>query len=572
MVNKIVRKTLVENLFSFVILSLTILVFIVAGLLPAQLLERIVDTSLDQGITEPLLKLSLFYLGTVFLVGILDFVKQLLLVTLGEKITRRIRLAMSQKLRTVQTSYFSENAVGLTTSCFVNDVNAVNAMFTSGLISLFVDLLKIIGIIISMFLFDLSLGIMTVVAVPLIFLFTRVIQKRMLSAQIKHRKLISKVNNHITETLSNRKMIKLYSAEEFMENRYKTYLDANFKAVESVNFYDSLYPPLIVLFRGLLIVFCVLTSGTLFGPSAVSLGVVAGAIELIGSLFVPIESLGMELQSIQQSVAGVQRINDFFKEKDEEPKLQLTPDGIFHHREDISLCFDNVSFQYEESVTVINDINLSIQAKEKATFIGRTGVGKTTLFKLIMGLLKPTQGKITLNGIDVYQIPNEIKHLIFGYVDQNFSPISGTVRDQLTLGQTYPEERLWEVLDFVHLKEKVNSLPQTLDTPFSEGIFSQGEKQLLSIARGILSDPPILLLDEMTANLDSLTEEKINDVLRKASMSRTILSISHRLTSIDTADKVIYIEQGRVKKAGTKEEVLSLEEFQKELELEKLWR
>ncbi len=572
MVSKIVRKTLAENLFSFLLLSITILVFIVAGLLPAQLLERIVDTSLEQGTAEPLLRLSLFYLGTVFLVGVLDFVKQLLLVTLGEKITRKIRLGMSKKLKTIQTSYFSENAMGLTTSCFVNDVNAVNSMFTSGLIGLFVDLLKIVGIIVSMFLFDLSLGFMTVVAVPLIFLFTRVIQKRMLGAQIKHRKMISKVNNHITETLANRKMIKLYSAEEFMEKRYKTYLDANFQAVESVNFFDSLYPPLIVLFRGALIVFCVLTAGTLFGPTGISLGVVAGAIELISSLFVPIESLGMELQSIQQSVAGIERINEFFEEKDEEPKLSLTSEDIFQNRSDISLCFDNVSFQYEESVTVINNINLSIKAKEKATFIGRTGVGKTTLFKLIMGLLKPTQGKITLNGIDVYQIPNEIKHLIFGYVDQSFSPISGTVREQLTLGQAYSEERLWEVLEFVRLKEKIGTLSKKLDTPFSDGLFSQGEKQLLSIARGILSDPPILLLDEMTANLDSMTEEKINDVLRKASMSRTILSISHRLTSIDTADKVIYIEQGRVKKAGTKEEVLALEEFQKELELEKLWR
>ncbi len=572
MVTKIVRKTLVENLFIFITLVITILVFIVAGLLPAQLLERIVDTSLDQGTLEPLLRLSLFYLGTVFLVGILDFFKQLLLVTLGEKITRRIRLEMSQKLKIIQTSYFSENAVGLTTSCFVNDVNAVNAMFTSGLIGLFVDLLKIIGIIISMFLFGLSLGLMTIVAVPLIFILTRLIQKRMLGAQVKHRKMIAKVNNHITETLANRKMIKLYSAEDFMEKRYKTYLDANFQAVESVNFFDSLYPPLIVLLRGVLIVFCVLTAGTLFGQSAITLGVVAGAIELISSLFVPIESLGMELQSIQQSVAGIQRINEFFREKDEEPKLPLTVGDIFKDREDIQLCFDHVSFRYEESVSVINDIHLSIAAKEKATFIGRTGVGKTTLFKLIMGLLKPTQGRITLNGIDVYQIPNEIKHLIFGYVDQSFSPIVGTVRDQLTLGSTYSDERLWKVLDFVRLNEKVSAFPKTLDTPFSEGLFSQGEKQLLSIARGILGDPPILLLDEMTANLDSITEEKINDVLRKASMSRTILSISHRLTSIDTADKVIYIEQGRVKKAGTKEEVLSLEEFQKELELEKLWR
>ncbi len=572
MVTRMILRTLKEKLILSILLLITIIALIVSGLLPAQILKQVVDTSLEEGTFSPLLKLSFLYLTAVILIGVLDFIKQLILVSLGEAITHKIRFSMANKLKTVHTAYFSENAVGLTTSAFLNDVNAVNAMFTSGLVGLFIDLLKLIGILISMFLFDVKLGIITLIAMPLIFIITRLFQKGMLASQIKHRKMIGQVNNHISETLSTRKMIKLYSAEQFMEKRYKTYLDANFKAVESVNLFDSIYPPLILLLRGVLIVLVVLAAESLFGPSAISLGIVAGAIELISSLFVPIESLGMELQSIQQSVAGIKRVNAFLKEEDEEPKLPLSPEDIIKDRKSIHLVFENVSFGYEENISVIKGINLSINATEKATFIGRTGVGKTTLFKLTMGLLKPTEGRISLNGIDVYQIPNEIKHRLFGYVDQSFSPIEGTLEDQLTLGLDYPEARLWEVLDFVGLKDKVLSFPQGLKTVFSESSISQGEKQLLSIARGILSDPPILLLDEMTANLDSLTEEKINDVLRKASLSRTILSISHRLTSIDTADKVIYIEQGKVKKTGTKEEVLSLEDFKKELELERLWR
>ncbi len=572
MVTKVILRALEEKLIFTVLLLITILALIISGLMPAQILKLVVDRSLETNNLEPLFNLSLFYLGAIILIGVLDFIKQLLLVSLGEKITHKIRLEMAQKLSTIRTSYFSENAVGLTTSAFLNDVNAVNAMFTNGLVGLFVDLLKLVGILISMFLFDLTLGWITLIAIPLIYIMTRLFQKGMLSAQIKHRKMIGQVNNHISETLGARKMIKLYSAEDYMEKRYKTYLDANFQAVESVNFFDSLYPPLILVLRGILIVFCVLAAESLFGGSAISLGIVAGAIELISSLFVPIESLGMEFQSIQQSVAGIKRVNAFFEEVDEEPKLPLKPEDIIKDRKNIHLDFKNVSFGYEENVAVIHDINLSINATEKATFIGRTGVGKTTLFKLTMGLLKPSQGSITLNGIEVYQIPNEIKHQLFGYVDQSFAPIEGTLEEQLTLGLNYPETRIWEVLEFVGLKDKVLSFPKGIQTPFTENSLSQGEKQLLSIARGILSDPPILLLDEMTANLDSLTEEKINEVLRKASLSRTILSISHRLTSIDTADKVIYIEQGKVKKSGTKQEVLSLDEFQKELELERLWR
>ncbi|MCX5775369.1 MAG: ABC transporter ATP-binding protein [Firmicutes bacterium] len=572
MVFSVIKKVLRRNLWLVFVLVIDIAIVVVAGLLPAQIIRVVVDSYLSVGINAGLLVMASYYLLVIAISCLFDFIKQILLVVLGEKITKEIRLTMSTKLRTIRTQYFSDNEYGVIASRFTNDVDAINSMFTEGLIGLVIDLLKICGIIITMFFFDVTFGFITLAAIPVIFVITRIFQHFMLKAQMKSRKLIGKVNNHIAESLRNIRMIKIFSVEPFMKKRYANYLNDNYKAVESVNFLDSLYPPIVVLMRGILIVVIVLAAAGLLGTLSVSVGIVAGSVELMTSLFTPIESLGMELQGIQQSVSGIKRVNEFGNEADEEPKMKITAPEVVPDRSKLVIHFNKVCFGYEKDQVVLADIEITVDALEKATFIGRTGVGKTTLFRLIMGLLKPTSGSITVNGVDVYKIPNEIKHQIFGYVDQSFLSLNGTIKDQITLGNDYSDEMVWQTLDFIGLKAYVSGLEKGFNTPYETGLFSQGERQLLSIGRGIIANPPILLLDEMTANLDSLTEARINAVLEKASLSRTILSISHLLSSINDADKVIYIENGRVRASGSKEEVLSLDDFRKELEIEKLWR
>lgn len=561
-----------QNIVYFIILIITIIVIVIVNLIPAQLQKKVVDEYLSLGISSGLLELGIYFLIVTIMIGIFDFIKQFLLVILGEKFTKEIRYEMSTKLKRINTRYFSENEVGVITSRFTNDVESINKLFTQGAIGMFIDLFMILGIIVSMFIFDITLGLLTLVAIPIVFYITRLIQKQMLKAQIRHKQIVGTLNNHISETLNNEKMIRIYSSEKYMEDKYGKYLSKNYTTVESINFYDSIFPPIILLAKSLLIITIVILASDSLTFLPISVGAVAGAIELATSLFKPIESLGMELQSIQSSMAGIARVNEFDHELDEEKKLNITASDVINNREKLSIKFDHVSFSYDSEVIVLNDITLDILSKEKVTIIGRTGVGKTTLFKLVMGLLKPTQGEITINGINVYDIPNEIKHEIFGYVDQQFAFIKGNVKDQISLKNDYSDEKVDEVLEFVGLNQYIQSLPQGLYTPCSPNLFSQGEKQLLSIARSIITNPPILLLDEMTANLDSLTEKKIISVLENASLSRTVLSISHRLASIDNSDKVVYIENGVVKMVGTKNEIFSQESFQKELLLEKLWR
>ncbi len=576
--NSLIKRSMIKviknNIGISVLLGFSIIGVVVTSLIPPQILKNIIDHNLVTKNSDKLLVLAIAYIGVLLFIGVFDFVKEAVLTVLGQKITKEIRIEMMEKLERINAMFFSSNGSGTVVSRFTNDVDAINSLFTNGIIGMMVDCFKLIGIVISIWMFSSKLGFVTLLLMPVIYVITQFFQKRMLKAQIENRILISRVNNHISESLKNIQMIKSFSKESYMEENYKKYLFDSYKTVEKVNFYDSIYSPFIQLTRAASIAFIVVLSSKQLNYLGISLGMVAASIELISNLFAPIENLGMELQNIQQAISGIKRVNDFYSEtEDDLKKNELRLEDIIPNCEEVRLSFNNISFQYEEGADVLQNINLNLKPNEKVTFVGRTGVGKTTLFKLIMGLLKPTKGSITINGIDVYDIPNSEKRRIFGYVDQNFHMIKGTVADQISLqDENITKEQIEKAIDFVGLTEYVVTLENGLDTKVtSDTLFSQGQKQLLAIARAIVTKPPVLLLDEITANLDSITEEKIVSVLQKASKDHTILSISHRLSSMVSSNTVVIIENGRVKNAGSPEMLLENDDwYRNHIALEKL--
>lgn len=569
-----ILKVIKNNKLMIVGLLITIIGSILAVLIPPQILRKVVDNNLVNKELNGLLLLAILYLVVIVLDGIFNFIKEAIITILGQRIIKELRVEMMVKLERLETSYFSNNSSGEILSRFTNDIDAVNSMFTSGFVDIFIDSFKIIGIIISIWIFSFELGIVTLILIPVIYIITRVFQSKMLKTQMENRRLVSKVNNHISESVKNIEMIKVYSKEKYMEDSYINSLMDNYKTMDKVNFFDSIYSPTIQIIRAIIIGIIVILSAGDFNYLGITLGMIAATIDLISNIFEPIDSLGMELQSLQQSIAGFKRVDEFYKEPEDNRKdNNLKAEDIIPFGKEINLAYNNVTFNYEKGSTVLKDIDLGIKKKEKVTFVGRTGVGKSTLFKLSTGILKPTKGSITINGVDVYDIPNSEKRKIFGYVDQRFHIINGTVKDQVTLrDDSITDKEVKEAVEFVGLLEYINSLEDGLYTEVkNDSLFSQGQKQLLAIARAIVTKPQILILDEITANLDSVTEKNIVEVLQKASEGRTILSISHRLSSINAKDTVVVIEDGKIKSKGKMEEVISKDKwFSKQRKLEQL--
>ncbi len=577
MQNKLVtrsfRKVIRENILLDVLLLIAVVGVILSSLAPPQILKIIVDMNLVPRNGDGLISRAALYLGVLFLIGVFDFLKGAILTVAGQKVSCDIMRSLMKKLGRMDAQYFSRTSTGTVVSRFTNDVDAINTMFTGGIVGMVIDLLKTVGIVASIWMFSTRLGILTLLLLPVIFVLTRLIQKSMLAAQMNSRVLIARINNHIAESVAAFRMIKSFGKEAYMERIYRVHLRENYKTVEKINFFDSIYSPVVQLMRAIVIAAVVVLSADQLKLSGLTVGMIAASIELISNLFAPIETLGMELQNIQQAISGIRRVNEFSELEEEAAKDDKIRAADVISGGEVAIGFENVSFSYDEDRNVLEDISLTLHPREKVTFIGRTGVGKTTLFRLVMGLMKPSSGRITVNGYDVFEIPHSEKRKIFGYVDQDFSLIPGTVADQISLGDpSIGRENIKDALLLVGLNEYVSSLENGMDTDAGgKQLFSQGQKQLLSIARAVVSNPPVLLLDEMTAGLDSITEEKIVAAFQRISENHTILSISHRLKSMIESDRIVILEDGRMKSVGSPAELFETDEwYRKHMSLEML--
>lgn len=506
-----------------------ILVSLVLGVLPPLILQQAIDSlTAGSATAKGLLLLGLLYFGLTALSGLADSAKESYITVFGQKVTHHIRTVMAQKLSRLPASYYTTHEGGAVASLFVNDVDTIEDLFDSGIISMAADALKIISILITVFFLSPGLFLLLLMALPLLFLLTRAFQKRMLAAQVENRKAVAGTNEIIPETMHTIRTIRLTGSEEFMERRYGASIRRSFSAMEKTNFYDSIYSPIILTTSAFLIaLMCILSvSGTdftaLFGMTA---GTAAALIAYVDKVFSPLQSMGMEIENIQSAMAGAHRIREFLGEKEMD-----IPEESPKETASLPLSISHMTFAYDGDHPLFHDFSLTARAGEKITIAGRTGSGKTTLFKLICGLYEPTEGTITVFGQRPSTIPPEDRRKTFGIVSQSYPMVQGTVRDQITLGDSrITGEDIERALRLAGLYDSCMNLPEKLDTPCTEGLFSQGEFQLLAIARALVFNPPLLLLDEMTASLDTLTEKRVMAALDRASSKRTVLSISHRL-------------------------------------------
>jgi ABC-type multidrug transport system fused ATPase/permease subunit len=514
--------------FSF-LLALTIAGSVIFALLPPLVLEKVVDALAGQEAVTFSLAVGYFLLIAVS--GLLDAAKESMITGFGQRATHRIRSAMSEQLCRLPASYFVENEPGVTASRFVNDVNTVDSLFASGVISMAADVCKLVSILGVIFVKSRGLGLLLAAVTPFIFWMTRAFQKRMLASQLEYRAAVGSANQQIPETLKNIRTIRVLRQERYMQGRYGSTIEQGFRAQERFNSYDAVYSPIIVTISAFLVGVMMAAASQggaarqFFGMSA---GTAAAIIAYVGNFFDPLENIGMEIQNIQSAVAGVRRINEFLAEP---PRKRSAAEAASHVSTADAVTLSGVSFRYGKAEReVLRDFDLRVAEGETVILAGRTGLGKSTLLKLILGLYPPDRGQVRVFGAAPDAIPEEEKRRWFGYVEQQFRLVPGTVADQISLHDPQvTEEQIETALRTVGLWETVCGFSEGMRTPCTEGLFSQGQFQLLSIARATVLNPRLLLLDEITANLDSKTEEQVLSALREASQNRTVLSVSHRL-------------------------------------------
>lgn len=508
---------------------------VITALYPPLVLGKIVDT-LTTGSQLPVYLVFLYMAFTV-ITGLMEATREGLLTIFGQKITHALRSGLMEHFVRLSADSLNKQEPGAVVSRFVGDVDTVENLFTSGIVSMFADACKIISILAVIWFRNKGLATVLIVLLPFLFWFTRHIQKNMLDAQLKNRRAVSRASGHVPETLHNIRTIHNLGKEKYMEKRYDEYISDSYKAMEKTNFYDAVYSPVILILNAVVVAVVMLFSAsgnakvlTLFGMSA---GTAVAVINYISQIFSPVESLGMEIQTIQSAIAGVRRINEFFELPVLDNNEELQTEKTFDSKNDTPYVqFKDVTFGYETDHIVISDKTFVVNRGEQVTLSGRTGAGKSTIFKLLLGLYKPQKGSILINDMNSAAIPDNRKRKIFGYVEQSFHIVPGTVKDQITLyDKSISDEAVIKAAKLTGLHDTIMNFENGYDTQCTQEVFSQGQWQLLSIARATAGNPELLLLDEITANLDANTERDVLTALKGVSENRTVISISHRVTA-----------------------------------------
>lgn len=532
-VGKVILNTIKEKWLLTAGIAITVVGAIVMALFPPLILAKIIDT-ITSG-TMPAFYMIIMYFGFLLVTGLMESARETFLTVFGQKITHSLRSALMDKYSCLTTSGLTSQEPGTVVSRFVGDADTVENLFTSGIISMFADACKIISIVAVIWFKNKGLAIVLLVILPFLFVFTRIIQKNMLAAQIENRRAVGRASGHVPETLHNIRTIHTIGKENYMAQRYDEYICESYTAIEKNNFYDALYSPVILILNAIVVAVVMLFSAsdnqsvlTFFGMSA---GTAVAVINYISQIFAPVENLGMEIQTIQSAIAGVHRINEFF-ELDEfsvKKDLYIVENTAMAADSDVLVDFNNVTFSYDDDKNVVENLSFSIKKGEQVTLSGRTGAGKSTIFKLLLGLYDPDNGSVLIAGQKATAIPDSEKRKVYGYVEQTFHMVPGTVKDQITLYDTLiTDEDVIEAAKTAGLHDAIMELENGYDTICKPEDFSQGQWQLLSIARAAAAKPELLLLDEITANLDADTEKNVLDALNRVSKNRTVISISHR--------------------------------------------
>ena len=484
------------------------------------------------------------------------FVENYFLKSFGQKIIYNIRAIIFQKILHKSHDEFYKLPIGNWVTRITNDVESLRTLYTDVLLNLASSGLMIIGILAFMYAINVPLAIIMTILLPIMGVIIWVFQKFSRKAFRQVRRSVAASNASIKELLNYIVIVKSYGGEKEIEERYNTvnkgFLEAGLFEVTTF----SIFRPLVdgLFFVALIVIF---TTTNLI-DSIADAGTVFAFIQYMDRFFQPLKDIADKYNSLQSALAGAERLVPLLDEKernmvDEVPKELIPVESIE---------FDHVWFSYENNdVYALQDFTLHIKAGDFTGIVGPSGSGKSTLLSLLMGIYKPTKGSIYINGIDISKYDSSVLRHLMGYVFQQAYLFKGSIKDNLTLfDNSISHDEMVKAAKQVNLDSMIEQLPEGYNTPvgYLGSLLSDGQKQLLAFGRTLIRNIPILLLDEATANIDSHTEKQIQASIENIRGSKTIVSIAHRLSTVQDANEIVYIEYGKIKEKGSFNELIEL--------------
>jgi ATP-binding cassette subfamily B protein len=557
-------RTLLRRLLTYLrpykipVLASFLLIVVMAGLdLVGPYLTKVaIDRYIRQGNAAGLDGVAALYLATLLLAFVVRFGQVYILQMTGQKVMMDLRREIYSHLQRLHVGYFDRNPVGRLMTRVTTDVDAVNELFTSGVVTVFGDLFTLFGIMGVMLAMNWKLALVTFSVIPLFFVVTNWFRRGSRATFREVRRWVARINAFLQENITGMPVVQLFRREPRNREAFaainRQHADANLAQI----FYYAVFYPAIELLAALATALILLYGGSRVLAGTLTLGALVAFIQYSERFWRPISDLSEKFNILQQAMASSERI---FTLLDTKPEVVAPDTPVRLDRVRGRVGFENVSFAYQPGAPVLHDIDFTVEPGKSVALVGATGAGKTSIISLLARFYDVPQGRVTLDGVDVRLLDPAQLRSALALVLQDVHLFSGTIASNIRLGSAIPDQRVREAARAVHAHRFIEALPKGYDTEVRErgATLSVGQKQLLSFARALAHDPRVLILDEATSSVDTETEALIQDALRVLLQGRTAIVIAHRLSTIQHVDEILVMHKGRIRERGTHQALLA---------------
>ncbi|MBD3170037.1 MAG: ATP-binding cassette domain-containing protein [candidate division Zixibacteria bacterium] len=552
-------KRLIKYLYPYkkYVITSFILLIIISGLklVGPYLVKIAIDDYIMAKDYDGLVMIAILFFAMLVLQFVVRYAQTYMMQLTGQMANYKMRMEIFSHLQKQPLGFFDRNPVGRLMTRMTNDVQVLNELFATGVVTIFGDVFTLIGIVIAMFSIDWRLALVTFVSLPLLAIATAIFRKKVRESYRIVRLRIAKVNAFLQEHITGMKIIQLFTREKeifdkFNENN-KLLRDIHIKSV----FYYAVFFPTVELIGAISLALIIYYGGSRVLAGTISFGVLVAFIQYAEMFYAPIRNLSEKYNILQAAMASSERI---FKLLDTEPRIINPPDGIKLDKLKGEIEFKNVWFAYEDENYVLKDISFKVAPGEKVAFVGATGAGKTSIINLLFRFYEFQKGEILIDGHDIRRLDMHSLRRQLGLVLQDVFIFSGNVADNISLGEKMDIAEIRKASRRVNADKFIEKMENDYEADLQEGgaNISIGQKQLLSFARALAFNPSVLVLDEATSSVDTETEMLIQDALKKMLEGRTSLIIAHRLSTIRDVDRIIVMHHGEIREVGNHDQLM----------------